>query len=451
MENIIKYTTPLKLLYVEDNELARESSIFLLENFFENIVVAVDGVDGLKKFKDNDIDIVITDIDMPHLNGLDMIEEIRKIDDEVPSIILSAHMKTEYFIQSIKLSVKGYLIKPVDLDSLVDTLRSVVASIYLDIEVLRNKEIEEQNNVYLQSIIDGVHDQIMVIKEDYSIELMNSYLIEDNVDMDNPNINDMKCYEIAYGRSTPCEGTDYPCPLKEVMQNQKDISVVHSHYNKNNEKSFIELAVTPLFNEKDECVGIIEAARDITSHIDIQLKLREQKDMLYHQAHHDALTGLANRILFDDRLEQAILRAKRSNTKVALFFIDLNKFKQINDTLGHKTGDFILKTVSKNMAKEMRKEDTLARIGGDEFTIIMENINESLDARKVAKKVLDAIEMPIEYEGNSLSVSASIGISIYPSDASSSETLLKYADMSMYKSKQHTDEKILCYSQLKSF
>ena len=174
-----------------------------------------------------------------------------------------------------------------------------------------------------------------------------------------------------------------------------------------------------------------------------------KKTRLDYQAHHDALTGLTNRILFEDRLNIAILKVKRNKTKVAIFFIDLDKFKPINDKFGHKAGDFVLKTVAQRVQKMIRKEDTLSRIGGDEFTIIMENIINVDDIVVLSEKIIDVINKPINFQGKILTVSASIGVSISPDDSIHADTLLKYADDAMYLAKNNGRNRVVLYSNTK--
>jgi diguanylate cyclase (GGDEF)-like protein/PAS domain S-box-containing protein len=174
---------------------------------------------------------------------------------------------------------------------------------------------------------------------------------------------------------------------------------------------------------------------DITDRKSIENKLAQQKDILHYQAHHDALTGLPNRTLFQDRLEQAIAKAKRNNSKVALLFIDLDHFKEINDSLGHDVGDEILKIVTTRLEMAKRDEDTLARLGGDEFTIILEDLHQIQDASLVSNKILKSLSASMNVNDNILYVSSSIGISIYPDDGESAQSLLKFADSAMYKAK----------------
>jgi diguanylate cyclase (GGDEF)-like protein len=172
---------------------------------------------------------------------------------------------------------------------------------------------------------------------------------------------------------------------------------------------------------------------------DIETKtyeIKKQKDILYDQAHHDALTGLPNRVLFNDRLEHGIEQAKRHKKEIALFFIDLDHFKQINDSLGHPIGDRVLVTVTERLKAMIRKEDTLARLGGDEFTIIIEDIKEIEDISQLAQKILNVLIQPIHIEGHTLYISCSIGISLYPQDDTDANNLIKYADAAMYKAKE---------------
>ena len=174
---------------------------------------------------------------------------------------------------------------------------------------------------------------------------------------------------------------------------------------------------------------------DITDRKTIEFELKEQKNILDHQAHHDALTGLPNRVLFNDRLKKAIQTAKRKKTKMALLFIDLDHFKEINDSLGHDVGDEILKAVSRRLKEVVRDEDTIARLGGDEFTVTLEELSQTQAASLIANKLLEVLSKPMNVNGNILYVSSSIGISIYPDDGGSTQNLLKYADSAMYKAK----------------
>lgn len=164
-------------------------------------------------------------------------------------------------------------------------------------------------------------------------------------------------------------------------------------------------------------------------------ELNRQKDSLAYKAHHDALTGLPNRALFNDRLEQAISKARRHKEKIALFFIDLDHFKEINDTLGHEVGDEVLKFFASRLNASVRTEDTIARLGGDEFMVIMENLQNPEAISVVANKIVSIVKEPIIFGDQTLNLGTSIGISVYPQNGETSEALIKSADIAMYKAK----------------
>lgn len=303
-----------------------------------------------------------------------------------------------------------------------------------------------EQHIYLQSIIDGINDPIMVIKEDYTVDLMNHTLRNSVKDIKFADPEHPKCYEISHNRTTPCDGPEHPCPLRDVIDTKKHSVVVHDHYNANGERRYVELSVTPLFDKEKNCIGIIESSRDITEHLETREELEEQKDILFHQAHHDILTGLPNRVLFNDRLKQGIEISKRNNTKLALFFIDLDHFKEINDSLGHKTGDEVLKAITDSISSVIRKEDTLARLGGDEFIVIMEDLKQGQDAALLAHKIFDELAKYTMIDRHSLHLSISMGISLYPDDGNNAADLLRFADIAMYKAKDEGRNNFQFYS-----
>jgi diguanylate cyclase (GGDEF)-like protein len=154
-----------------------------------------------------------------------------------------------------------------------------------------------------------------------------------------------------------------------------------------------------------------------------------------HQANHDVLTGLPNRVLLRDRLEHAIVRAKRTESQVVVLFIDLDGFKTVNDGLGHLAGDKLLKAVSERLRANAREEDTIARIGGDEFVILLENINTIDQIETVTQKTTVIFERPFIVDRHELFVGASVGVSVFPKDGDDHETLLNNADTAMYRAK----------------
>ena len=174
-------------------------------------------------------------------------------------------------------------------------------------------------------------------------------------------------------------------------------------------------------------------------------------EQVQHQAHHDALTNLPNRTLFEDRLQQAITRAARHNQKFAVMFIDLDSFKLVNDTLGHQAGDELLVQVAERFKSNLRDSDTIARLGGDEFTVIVFDTHCADDARRIARKLLQSLSEPFQIRGHLFSLGASIGVALYPQDGEDVATLQKHADVAMYHVKRAGKRDVHLYSPEMNF
>lgn len=297
-------------------------------------------------------------------------------------------------------------------------------------------EIDDECRHYLRSIIDSINDPITIIDSAYNVKMLNK--AAQNA-IDPRFIADMRyphCYEIAHHRQEPCHGVDHPCPLERVVETKKRITVIHRRPQKDGSERLVEVTVSPLWDTAGKFLGVMEAVRDITSELQMKEKLRLQQDITDHQAHHDGLTGLSNRTLLLDRLQESIKKAIRTESKVAVLFIDMDHFKEINDSFGRESGDEALKTITTRLQGIIRQSDALARIGGDEFAII---INDRLKVSEVVidivHKIMQIMREPFVIEGHSLYATLSIGIALYPNDGDSAEALLKNADTAMHKAK----------------
>jgi len=184
----------------------------------------------------------------------------------------------------------------------------------------------------------------------------------------------------------------------------------------------------PLFHPDGSRRGLVLVGRDITER-------KQAAARIQHLAHHDSLTGLPNRVLFQERLKGAMAQAKRGGHRMALMFLDLDKFKDINDTLGHHVGDLLLKAVAKRLLRCVRETDTVARLGGDEFAVMLTNLGDAQGAGTVAEAIIATVADPFGIDAHEVLTSASIGITVYPDDADDSDQLLKNADMAMFRSK----------------
>ncbi len=198
---------------------------------------------------------------------------------------------------------------------------------------------------------------------------------------------------------------------------------------KNGEKRHVESSISPIRNVKGNTLGFRGVIRDVT-------EKKKAEEAVHHMAHHDFLTGLPNRFLFHDRLNMALAQARRHQGKIALVTLDLDRFKEINDKLGHDIGDVLLQKVGKRLAGLIREGDTVARMGGDEFTLLLHSINDNSDVAIIATKVLDALRGPFDCDEHELSITPSIGIAIYPDHGLAMSTVLKNADQAMYRAKE---------------
>jgi len=180
----------------------------------------------------------------------------------------------------------------------------------------------------------------------------------------------------------------------------------------------------------------VKLAQALGTHLYMAVMQRRVEDMIRHQASHDPLTGLPNRLLFDKRLSLALVSAHQWGEMLAVMFLDLDRFKTINDTLGHASGDQLLQQVAHRLAKCLKPSDTIARWGGDEFTLILPQVRSAHDATEIAKRIIKALKTPFEFHGQEIHVTTSIGIALAPYDGEDAETLLKNADMAMYRAKQ---------------
>jgi len=290
---------------------------------------------------------------------------------------------------------------------------------------------------FLQSVIDGAVDPVMAIDLDYTVLLMNRVATRIfRIDPESIRQGGQKCYRLFAGREKPCVSGRNPCPIQAVRRQERPVTLVHETYHGNGIKNTFEIEASPLWNREGELYGVIEVARDITDRLRVEQELRESRSRLYRLAHHDPLTGLPNRLLFRDRLERAIVKARRNGGRVAILFLDLDHFKEINDTLGHDVGDALLVEVARRLQGQCRESDTVARLGGDEFVFILDEIRDRGSVRVVADKIVAAMRRPVQAEGHEIQVGTSMGIALYPDDSDNMDEVIRCADLALYRAKK---------------
>lgn len=223
--------------------------------------------------------------------------------------------------------------------------------------------------------------------------------------------------------------SDFQRNLEKVIADQSSFRGKFVHTFASDQGERFEYLLAPVLDEHLNTEATVCMLRDIT-----EQALAEEK--IWHNAHHDLLTGLPNRRLFLDRLEQEIKHAKRLGKPISLLFMDLDGFKQVNDSLGHEAGDRLLSVVAERLNVCVRESDTVARLGGDEFTVILTGVEQRKDVERVAQSIVEALAMPFPTEPRPVHISVSIGISCYPQAASTPGALLEAADKAMYRAKK---------------
>jgi diguanylate cyclase (GGDEF)-like protein len=263
---------------------------------------------------------------------------------------------------------------------------------------------------------------------------------------------------------------DLDSALAKILSQEYDVALLDYYWGNDNARDLLNAArvqacQTPIVVMTDEMETEVDreairaGAADYLikgqiDHLLLERALRyaiERKQTEQHLtrlAHYDPLTDVPNRILFRDRLEHAINLAERDNTSFTLMFIDLNGFKAVNDNFGHDAGDAIIRICAERLGSCLRRSDSVARMGGDEFTLLLQNIAVNTDVAHIAEKVIKAVEQPAEINGHEVVVGCSVGIAIYPQAGRDADTLLKHADMAMYKAKQEAGSSYRFFTEM---
>ncbi len=218
--------------------------------------------------------------------------------------------------------------------------------------------------------------------------------------------------------------------IEDLMHGRERHSTLrHRNYRKDGSVIWVEWHNSALRDDTGRVISILSLAQDVSSRI-------QAEERLQYMATHDGLTGLPNSVLLNDRLDTALARARRAKRRVGVMFLDLDHFKDVNDTLGHRIGDLLLKELSRRIRGALRQSDVLARISGDEFVVMLEDLPDESAPERVARVILDEVRRPFHVEGNEIHVSGSLGVAVHPEDGNDAETLLKNADAAMYHAKE---------------
>ncbi len=276
----------------------------------------------------------------------------------------------------------------------------------------------------LDQLFNIVASAVCVISADRTVLRVN-HAFQQLFGPDARNVVGRKCDQAwLHGR---CKGGD--CPLERIIAGETKIEYRMERKGPDGAPLNIIVTAVPFRGPDGQLLGIVENFIDVT-------QLKRSEEQIAFQAYHDALTGLPNRLLFNDRLNMAMAHAQRQEQGLAVLFLDLDHFKTINDSLGHAVGDSLLQAVAERLQGVLRDEDTAARIGGDEFMVLLQSATDPESAGVVAERLLEVVSGPFAISGYELYVTASIGVTLFPHDGQDPESLTANADMAMYRAKE---------------
>jgi diguanylate cyclase (GGDEF)-like protein/PAS domain S-box-containing protein len=374
---------------------------------------------------DRSADIILLDLLLPDAQGLDAVRRAHAAAPDVPLVVLSGLDDESMAIQAMQDGAQDYLIKgQIEPRELLRALRYAVERKVIEESLYEEKE---RAQVTLDCIGDGV------ISTD----------IAGNVRFLNMVAEKMTGWSLkeVIGRSMAdvfqIVDADTRMTIPDPMMNAADdknrtVNPPSSCalVRRDGSEIFIEDSIAPIHDHGGGVIGSVLVFRDVS-------KARAMADLIAHTAEHDFLTGLPNRLLLKDRIGQAIALAQRNQGKAALFFMDLDGFKHINDSLGHQIGDELLQSVADRLRDGIRAPDTVSRQGGDEFIVLLQGIDRPESVAIAAQRLLSSIAEPFILGQKNLHITASIGVSLYPDDGADAETLIKNADTAMYQAKEN--------------
>jgi diguanylate cyclase (GGDEF)-like protein len=421
----------ISVLYVEDENDVREFTSKLLSSLLKKVYVAQNGLEGLELYKENqnDIDLIISDINMPKMNGLDMCEQIRKINNEMPLVITSAHNDTSFLRKAIQVGVNTYAMKPIDLYQLIESIIKAMEPILLKRKLIElNLSLEskiEQEVSKIKSILDA-QDNIIIVTHKENITNVNKKFLDffeisnfDDFISSGKNIFDFFQEEFGFISK---EQINKQASWIQYIKDLHEIDRIVKIKNSSNEEKIFAINVD-YYENKDNYY--VFSLTDIT-------KLKEKSNLLEYQASHDKLTGLFNRNRFDELYSKEIKRAKRYGNNLSIILFDIDDFKNVNDTYGHQIGDEVLIEIAKILLDNVREPDICVRWGGEEFLILLPQTPLE-GAKAVAEKIRTTISnKPLTTKN--LQITASFGVSQMGENDDES-SLISKTDKSLYLAK----------------
>ncbi|OUS23556.1 hypothetical protein A9R01_16335 ['Osedax' symbiont bacterium Rs2_46_30_T18] len=413
---------PSKILVVDDfrhNRIALNKVLQPLDNI--ELVEASSGSEALAKLINNEFALILLDVNMPNMDGYEVAELISSTQahKHTPIVMLTAHdSSTKDIMRAYEVGAIDYLTKPIESTILLNKVKQFVKISQLQ---AKTNYLRSEREVILEAAGQGV----IKFNSEGKVQFINSkacqLLQSDNDSLLGTQFN----LWFKTAEREPCHD-DLFLFLRTQANAQGIFQQRVTLYVEDNKTYLVELTCTSAKKQLD--ASMIVLFQDISDRL-------EMENRLIHLANYDTLTQLCNRGSFHEQLKRALGRAKRVKSTVALLFLDLDRFKQINDTLGHDVGDELLKGVAERLRLVLRESDIAGRLGGDEFAILLEDCHSSADAELVAKKLVDSIRKPFVLHGKEILIETSIGISCSDNGEHNITTLLKWADIALYAAK----------------
>lgn len=421
---------PVNLMLVEDERVVAFDLKRQLSGFGYHVgSVVSSGEQAIRRVEEAKPDLVLMDIHLEgRMDGIEAAAEIRSR-HRIPVVFLTAYAEEDTLGRALDSRPFGYLVKPCEGRELHATIQMALARHEDEMTIQRSEERLRQSSVVFRTCAEA----IAITDAERRIAAVNpafsriTGFAEDEVrglDLD-------LLLRVSSGPGHR---------LADFVPGEGD----HWHgevrcYRKTGEAFPAWRSVGAVRDGEGALTHFVTAFSDVTA-------IYEAQRQLHHLAHHDALTGLPNRLLFDDRLRNAIEQGMRSGQRCLLLFLDLDGFKVINDTLGHVAGDELLRIIGARLKGVLRASDTVARLGGDEFVILAGTANPEY-AAQLARKVLEQLCLPIPLSGQMLSITASLGIAVFPDHGGDSEQLMRAADMAMYSAKAEGRNRFHFYAE----
>ncbi|NEX21605.1 diguanylate cyclase [Thiorhodococcus mannitoliphagus] len=419
---------PLALV-VDDDPVLRLAVKQFVERLGFETQVATDGRAAVELFTKVCPDIVLLDAAMPEMDGFAACAAMRALPEgaHVPVIMITVYEDESSVDQAFNVGADEYITKPIHWAVLRNRVLHLVSS-------YRAERQLRDDHAFFQSLVDSIPDPTVVVDTNLVVRWVNSsapgFFAFEAISLGDP---------LAFHAKATIDD-DSDTPLLSLITNivthpkhqNETIECVLSVGTAHDNRFFAQLHARALRGVQGQVHGFILRLQDVTT----RERLRSEASHLGDLARHDSLTGLANRMLFEERLRSLIARHDGTDERrVALLFLDLDGFKAINDSYGHAAGDQLLRAVAGRLESLVRRGDLVSRLGGDEFGILLTEVADLDVIKMLAERLLDSVRAPVVIGGESCSVSASIGIGVFPDHAESGEDLERCADSAMYRVK----------------